>query len=98
MSAYRPQTETWLFQRLAASAGHKERLTLREIVRATIRYTVLFIVIQLMGAAIIMYLVARKDGAADQRGAENQLAAVKVAVPDSPGPSPPHADVHWQQQ
>jgi hypothetical protein len=47
-------------------------------VRATIRYTVLIIVIQLMAAAIILYLVARKDGATDQRGMDNQLAAASA--------------------
>jgi hypothetical protein len=78
MSVHRRQTETWLYQRLAASAGHKKRPKLREIVRATIRYTVLFIVIELMGAAIIMYLLASKDGASDQRGMENQLAAANA--------------------
>ncbi len=55
--------------------GQRKRPNLREFTRATIRYAVLFIVIELMGAAIIMYVAARKDSPSNHPGAANQPAA-----------------------
>jgi hypothetical protein len=75
MSIYPSQSEAWLYQRLAAWAGRKKRPRRGERLRAAIPYAVLFILIQLMGAAIIMYVAARNDRAADQRGTANQFAA-----------------------
>jgi hypothetical protein len=74
MSIYQNQREAWIYQRLVASAGHRKRPKLREIMRAIIPYAVLFIVIQLMGAAIIIYLATKKDAGANQHGAADPPA------------------------
>jgi hypothetical protein len=73
MSISQNQREVWIYQRLVANAAHKKRPKFREILRAIIPYAVLFVVIQLMGAAIIMYL-ATKNTAANQHGAADPPA------------------------
>jgi hypothetical protein len=72
MSTYESRKEAWLYQRLADKAEHKERPTLRKILRAIIRYAVLFLVIELTGVAIVLFLATRNDHAANQRGTANQ--------------------------
>jgi hypothetical protein len=84
MSIYQNQREAWLYRRLVANAGHKKRPKLRKVLSAIIRYAVLFIVIQLMGAAFIMYLARTKDAAANQHGPANPPAPSYDSRPSLP--------------
>jgi hypothetical protein len=86
MSIYQGPREAWLYQRLAGSAGHDKRPKLRKILGATIRYAVLFIVIELACAAIIMYMAARNDASAGKAGTANRPPQGKPASQQGGGP------------
>ena len=77
--------EVWLYQRLVARARRKNRREFRENLSAISPYAALFIVIQLMGAAIIMYL-AKKDAAANQNAPSNPPAPSSDSRPGLPPP------------
>jgi hypothetical protein len=84
MINYQNPRDAWLYQLLVATAGHKHRPKLRELLSAILPYAVLFIVIEVMCAALIMYLAATKDDAAIQHGAAHPPASTHDSRPGLP--------------